>query len=766
MTRRSHFVLATAIALATSLGICEQSAFGQLRIVTYNTLDKPNSATDDAFFNTIFEAIGNTSTNGIAKRVDIVAVQEQRTFGGATNTTSHMADLLNSLYGVSTYTWSLSATNIGNDRVGFVYDTSSVQLLSQSNVTTGGPRPARLGIFCPVGYTSSDSLLYVYSAHLKAGDNTSDEMTRNTETNSLNSDAAALGAGAHVIFAGDLNIYDESDQAYVNLTGPGAVGNDPIALASWPTSGANSRYLTQSTRTGSLPDGGASGGLDDRFDHQVISDPLLDGEGLSYLGPTSVGLGALSHSYQSFGNDGVSYNQNINNTNVGRSQSPTVLDALYNFSDHLPVVADYQLPASMMATLGAVPTNVAKDSAVNIDVLVENIANVVAAIGADELDFDISVSGALAGSASGTAFALAGSETRQVQLNTSTLGPQSGTVTVTTASQGAANPLFSFPVNFTVGPGGGPVFGVIARDDFDSTLNLNSFSQNPAPGTFANLGDGFEMYEVDVSNSIPFNLIDDSADVFPDDTTGIIDSSTKLDVWFGVTDVVNPDNPSGMGVATWEFNVAGATGLEVSIDMGAMGDFEAGADTFDWTYSFDGAPAQPLFTSSVDEAGSATYTLADGDMFTLDDPLVMTNITGQMTQLSNVLQTITSQLTGSGNSLTIQLLATNDAEDPEGYAFDNIVVSGFTGGDFLEADFNEDFYVDAADLAQWEGDYGLNGNSDADGDGDSDGEDFLVWQQQFGLDTAPLAAAQTVPEPAAALLLLLSLPLACRRLLR
>jgi hypothetical protein len=65
------------------------------------------------------------------------------------------------------------------------------------------------------------------------------------------------------------------------------------------------------------------------------------------------------------------------------------------------------------------------------------------------------------------------------------------------------------------------------------------------------------------------------------------------------------------------------------------------------------------------------------------------------------------------------------------------------------ADFNNDGHVDAEDLVQWRGDFGLGAGSDADDDGDSDGNDFLVWQRQVGSGT-PLA---TIPEPAAASLL-------------
>ena len=65
----------------------------------------------------------------------------------------------------------------------------------------------------------------------------------------------------------------------------------------------------------------------------------------------------------------------------------------------------------------------------------------------------------------------------------------------------------------------------------------------------------------------------------------------------------------------------------------------------------------------------------------------------------------------------------------------NLVFNGdFELVDQLFADFNNDTLVDSADLTQWEGDYGVNADSDADGDMDSDGNDFLIWQSEFGSD--------------------------------
>ncbi|MEQ8835674.1 MAG: PEP-CTERM sorting domain-containing protein, partial [Lacipirellulaceae bacterium] len=68
------------------------------------------------------------------------------------------------------------------------------------------------------------------------------------------------------------------------------------------------------------------------------------------------------------------------------------------------------------------------------------------------------------------------------------------------------------------------------------------------------------------------------------------------------------------------------------------------------------------------------------------------------------------------------------------------------------SDFDGDGDIDGADLAQWQGDYGLNADSDVNNDGSSDGLDFLAWQREF---TGPssTASGSPVPEPSSLLLL-------------
>lgn len=212
---------------------------------------------------------------------------------------------------------------------------------------------------------------------------------------------------------------------------------------------------------------------------------------------------------------------------------------------------------------------------------------------------------------------------------------------------------------------GGVGADVVAFDLVGSaSQNLTDFS-NPFDGAFASGGDGFQTYQRGVSGSIPFSVLDDSLMTFPSDSLGIVDD-TNLDSFFGATDTQNGDN-NGPVSAVWTFDITGATELGLSIDMGAMGDFES-SDTFTWTYSIDGGATQTAFSGSADEAISQDYTLAGGSVVTLNDPMT---VDGAL--LSNVLTPVTTALQGEGVSLTLTLTLQTDGGS-EAFAFQNIKV--------------------------------------------------------------------------------------------
>jgi hypothetical protein len=175
---------------------------------------------------------------------------------------------------------------------------------------------------------------------------------------------------------------------------------------------------------------------------------------------------------------------------------------------------------------------------------------------------------------------------------------------------------------------------------------------------------------------MPFSISDDSVTAatgnttFTGDVLGFAHAARGGDGFFGVTDVVNAANPSGAASADFRFDISGAGDVKVSIDMAAMGDFEAGgADVFDWFWEIDGSGLSPLFTSSVDDTTSHVYGPMDsGATPSLDDPVFIDGVI-----LDNFFKTFMSGNLGSGSELRLFFSTATDG-GTEGYGFDNITV--------------------------------------------------------------------------------------------
>lgn len=208
--------------------------------------------------------------------------------------------------------------------------------------------------------------------------------------------------------------------------------------------------------------------------------------------------------------------------------------------------------------------------------------------------------------------------------------------------------------------------GIIAFDMVGSASQNLSAYNNPFTDAFGSPGDGFQIYQRGVSSSIPFAVLDDST-TFTSDSIGIVDS-TNTDTFFGIVDTQNGDN-SGPVTAEWVFDINGASNLSMSIDMGAMGDFE-NSDEFNWSYSIDGGAVAALFDGIVDESIAQDYTLESGSMFTYNDPMTVNGVS-----LSNEFMNFSNMINGTGSSLSIFLTATTNG-GTEGIAFQNLIISG------------------------------------------------------------------------------------------
>ncbi|MEO1497961.1 MAG: PEP-CTERM sorting domain-containing protein [Planctomycetota bacterium] len=132
-------------------------------------------------------------------------------------------------------------------------------------------------------------------------------------------------------------------------------------------------------------------------------------------------------------------------------------------------------------------------------------------------------------------------------------------------------------------------------------------NNGPCPGAFPS--SPFDHFGVTsrASAFIPFDSLDDSTTV-PTDTIGIVQSG-KTDNFILIGDTVNGDN-SGNVSAIWEFDITGRTGLGMSIDVGAVGDFDA-SDLFQFSYSIDGGPFQVALDFIVDQDEDPMFGLTD-----------------------------------------------------------------------------------------------------------------------------------------------------------
>jgi endonuclease/exonuclease/phosphatase family metal-dependent hydrolase len=222
------------------------------------------------------------------------------------------------------------------------YDTDNCLLYRTSRVNLISQRPIHTELrdineyVLQAAELDSGEFIRMYSAHLKASEGSDNEERRREEAETLREELDELDEGSMFMFMGDFNLYTSAEPAYQLLLSPDPNPNgqlfDPIDTpGAWNNSASFADIHTQSPRTQSFG-GGATGGLDDRFDFILVSDALMDTAG-SYVIPSS---------YTEYGNDGQHFNQAVNQgTNFAVSDE--IADALHAASDHLPVYADFVL---------------------------------------------------------------------------------------------------------------------------------------------------------------------------------------------------------------------------------------------------------------------------------------------------------------------------------------------------------------------------------------------------------------------------------------
>jgi hypothetical protein len=289
----------------------------------------------------------------------------------------------------------------------------------------------------PIGYTSADAELRIFAGHLKAS--TGSEAQRLAECTGIRDSMNAMPAGTHAVMAGDMNFYTQAaEPGYGKLieSQTNNIGRcyDMLPAGSWHDNASFAPYHTQSpcTSTGACASGGATGGMDDRFDMILPTYNLVTGQGLS----------AIVGTMKPVGNDGLHLNKAI-------TDAPTIPEgaayatALQYASDHLPVRVDFQVPARISVASSLDFGSVIIGATAGQNLSVSNPATTPA----DSLNCTFSAPAGF-GAPGPLAVAAGASAPANVTMSTDVVGAKSGFLTIT--SDAVDNPSTLVTVYGTV----------------------------------------------------------------------------------------------------------------------------------------------------------------------------------------------------------------------------------------------------------------------------------------------------------------------------
>lgn len=304
---------ARLLALLVAATLAASAQAGQLRLVSHNLLNYPGSTgtARAPYFRTVLGAAGP----------DLLVVQEML---GQAGVDQFLAQVLEPL---APGAWTAAPFHDG-------YDTDRALFLRAGCagvIASGWLDTALRDIdWWDLQLADSGDTLRIYSLHLKASQGSSEEQRRYEECLVLRTSLDALPPGRAALVCGDFNLYTAAEPAWQLLrsAGPGQLLDPLDTEGAWHDNLGFAAVHSQSTRTTDFG-GGATGGLDDRFDFVLADAPLLDGLGLE-LDPAS---------YLALGNDGAHFNVSIV-TGANGVVSAEVAEALHQASDHLPLCVD------------------------------------------------------------------------------------------------------------------------------------------------------------------------------------------------------------------------------------------------------------------------------------------------------------------------------------------------------------------------------------------------------------------------------------------
>ncbi|MBL7136125.1 MAG: T9SS type A sorting domain-containing protein [Candidatus Marinimicrobia bacterium] len=312
MDSRKSFLIAITVFTFFTVIIAYEVEVDTLTVMTYNILNFDSYSTDRvANFNKIIEEVNP----------DILVVQELKSASGGQLFLNNVMNAGGDEYSATPFIDGPYTDNQLFYRNSIILHVKTEQIHTDLRDISA----YTLGLN---NYSDTSFKFIIYTVHLKASQGSEEENRRYIEVLKLKEHADYHYLETHYIVAGDLNVYNANEPAYKVLIDSMAIDLfDPIdSPGNWHNSGSFAWLHTQATRENY--NGWNYGGLDDRFDFILMSEPFHTSDGLQYV----------SGSYKAYGNDGNHFNNSIND-GVNTAVSTDLADALYYASDHLPVVA-------------------------------------------------------------------------------------------------------------------------------------------------------------------------------------------------------------------------------------------------------------------------------------------------------------------------------------------------------------------------------------------------------------------------------------------
>ncbi len=313
------------------------NAQGQVKVMSYNLLNFGNYTSYCTESNNPHQDKAEYLATIIQNQEpDILAVCELGKYSSASYMTNYILGNSLNINGETKWLAASPTDQSGSYLInGLYYDKNKFQLISQPVVETEIRDINIYKLKCLE--MVEDTYFNVVVLHLKAGEDNDDMSDRTNMINEFINYLSVSGSNENYIVVGDFNVYANNENCFQNLINPinpALAFYDPInQLGDWNNNYSYRNYHTQSTHDDSSNDCFSYGGMDDRFDFILISSSIKDG---------TADIKYINDSYWAVGQDGNRFNSSI--ISPSNSTLPSnVTNALYNMSDHLPVIAEFQI---------------------------------------------------------------------------------------------------------------------------------------------------------------------------------------------------------------------------------------------------------------------------------------------------------------------------------------------------------------------------------------------------------------------------------------